>query len=160
MTVTEYDAANAQVKLKGLEAISQTLTAVTTAKGKVNTKVDDTNSEIQKLQAKAADVDSGNQGKMKKLQRKSKILMDKIKDLGNLQGQLDTVIDMLQRRKLDYLSVYKIGNRARVIDGELYLRDEADALIMNVINMRRHSEAFDLERTNMLLKALPKEFRD
>jgi predicted RNase H-like nuclease (RuvC/YqgF family) len=160
MTVTQYDAANAQAKLKGLDAISQTLTAVTTAKSKINAKVDDTNSEIQKLQAKAAEVDSRNQGKMKKLQRKSKILMDKIKDLGHLQAQLDGVIDMLQHRKIDYLTVYKIGNRARIIDGELYLRDEVDAVIMNIISMRRHSEAFDLERTKMLLEALPKEFRE
>lgn len=131
-----------------------------TVKGKVNAKVDNTNGEIQKLQLKAAKVSSGNQGKMKKLQRKSKFLMDKLKDLGQLQAQLDAVIDMLQRRKLDYLTLYNIGNRAMVIDGELYLRDDADAFTMNVINIRRRSEAFDLERTEMLLKALPKELRD
>ena len=160
MTVTQYDTANAQAKFKGLEVISQTLTAVITAKGKVSAKVDDTNTEIQKLQAKAAEVDRGNQGKMKKLQRKSKFLMDKIKDLGYLQGQLDAVTDSLQRRKLDYLTVCKIGNKASAIDGELYFLNEADAFIMNVINMRRQSEASDLERTDMLLKSLPKEFRE
>jgi hypothetical protein len=160
MSVIPYDAVNAQAKLKGLEDISQTLTAVATAKSKVSAKIDDINGEMQKLQTKAAEVNSCNQGKMKKLQRKSKILMDKTRDLGHLQGHLDAAIDMLQRRKIDYLTVYKIGNRAWVIDGELYLRDEADAVIMNAINMRRHSEASDLERTSMLLKALPKEFRE
>jgi predicted RNase H-like nuclease (RuvC/YqgF family) len=160
MSVIPYDAASAQAKFEGIEGISQTLTAVTTAKSKVSAKIDHVNSEIQKLQTKAAEVNSSNQGKMKKLQRKSKILMDKIKDLGQLQGQLDAAIEMLQRRKIDYLIVYKIGNRAWVIDGELYLRDEADAVIMNVINMRRHSEAFDLERIGMVLKALPKELRE
>jgi len=131
-----------------------------TLKGKVNAKVDNTNGEIQKLQLKAAKVSSGNQGKMKKLQRKSKFLMDKLKDLGQLQAQLDAVIDMLQRRKLDYLTLYNICNRGTVVDGELYLRDDADVLTVNVINLRRRSEAFDLERTEMLLKALPKELRD
>ena len=133
---------------------------MSTVRGKVNAKVDNTNGEIQKLQLKAAKVNSGNQGKMKKLQRKSKFLMDKLKDLGQLQAQLDAVIDMLQRRKLDYLTLYNIGNRATVIDGELYLRDDADALTMHAINIRQRSEAFDLERTEMLLKALPKELRD
>jgi hypothetical protein len=122
--------------------------------------VDNTNGDIQKLQLKAAKVSSGNQGKMKKLQRKSKFLMDKLKDLGQLQAQLDAVIDMLQHRKLDYLTLYNICNRGTVVDGELYLRDDADALTVNVINLRRRSEAFDLERTEMLLKALPKELRD
>lgn len=131
-----------------------------TVKGKVNAKVDNTNGDIQKLQLKAAKVSGGNQGKMKKLQRKSKFLMDKLKDLGQLQAQLDAVIDMLQRRKLDYLTLYNICNRGTVVDGELYLRDDADALTMNVINIRRCSEAVDLERTETLLKALPKELRD
>ena len=126
----------------------------------MNTKVDDTNNEIRKLQAKAAQVDRGNQGKMKKLQRKSKILINKIKDLRQLQGQLDAVRSMLQSRKLDYLAVYEIGNRSRVIDGELYLENEADAFIMNVINVRRQAEPFELERANTLLKALPKELRE
>jgi hypothetical protein len=97
---------------------------------------------------------------MKKLQRKATILMDKTKSLEQLQGQLEAATDMLQRRKLDYLTVCKIGTRARMIDGELYLRDEADAVVMNVIHLRRHSEDFDLERTDMLLKALPKEFKE
>jgi hypothetical protein len=133
---------------------------VGTVRGKVNAKVDNTNGEIHKLQLKAAKVNSGNQGKMKKLQRKSKFLMDKLKDLGQLQAQLDAVIDMLEGRKLDYLTLYNIRNRATVVGGELYLRDDADALTMNVINIRRRSEAFDLERTKMLLKALPKELTD
>jgi prefoldin subunit 5 len=158
MAVTQYDAVNAHAKLKGLEAITQTLTAVMTALDKVSSKVDHTNGELQKLQGKAVGVDSSNQGKMKKLQRKSKFLMDKIKNLEQLQGQLEAANEMLQRRKLDLLTVYKIGARARIIDGELYLRDEADAIIMGVIRMRRESEAFDLERTDVLLKALPKEF--
>ena len=143
-----------------MKAVCNTLTTVSTVKGKVNAKVDNTNGEIQKLQLKAANVSSGNQGKMKKLQRKSKFLMDRLKDLEQLQSQLDAVIDMLQRRKLDYLTLYNIGSRAMVIDGELYLRDDADALAMNAINIRRRSEAFDLERTKMLLMALPKELRD
>ena len=143
-----------------MKAVCNTLTTVSTAKGKVNAKVDNTNGEIQKLQLKAANVSSGNQGKMKKLQRKSKFLMDRLKNLEQLQSQLDAVIDMLQRRKLDYLTLYSIGNRAMVVDGELYLRDDADALAMNAINIRRRSEAFDLERTKMLLMALPKELRD
>ena len=158
MAVTQYDAVNTQAKLKGLEAITQTLTAVMTAMDKVSSKVDHTNSELQKLQGKAVGVDSSNQGKMKKLQRKSKFLMDKIKNLEQLQGQLEAANEMLQRRKLDHLTVYKIGARARIIDGELYLRDEADAIIMGVIRVRRESEGFDLERTDVLLKALPKEF--
>ena len=160
MTVTKYDAANGQVKLTGLEAISQTLNAVATATDKVNTKVEDINNEIQKLQAKAAQVDGGNQGKMKKLQRKSKILMDKIKDLGQLQGQLGAVGSMLQSHKLDYLTIYEICNRCRVIDGDLYLQNEADAFIMDVINVRRQSEAFEVERAKTLLTALPNEFRE
>ena len=130
------------------------------ARGKVSIKIDGINKEIQKLQGKAAEVANGNQGKMKKLQRKSTILLDKIKDFGHLQRQLDGAIDKLQRRKLDFLTVCKIGNRARVVDGDLYFWDEADAVLANIINMRRHSEAFDLERTKALLKALPKEFRD
>jgi hypothetical protein len=140
--------------------VCNTLTTVSTVRDKVNAKVDNTNGEIQKLQLKAAKVNSGNQGKMKKLQRKSKFLMDKLKDLRQLQTQLDAVVDMLQRRELDYLTLYDIGNRATVVDGELYLRDDVDVLAMNVINIRRRSEALDLERVKMLLKALPKEFRD
>jgi hypothetical protein len=160
MAVTQHDAANTQAKLKSLEAITQTLRAATTAKEKVSSKVDLTNSELQRLQDKAVEVDSSNQGKMKKLQRKAKILMDKIKNLEQLQGQLEAAVNMLLRRKLDYLIVYKIATRARMVDGELYLQDEADAVVMNAIHMRRHSETFDLERVDMLLKALPKEFKE
>ena len=64
-----------------MKTVCNTLTTVSTVRGKVNAKVDNINGDIQNLQLKAAKVNSGNQGKMKKLQRKSKFLMDKLKDL-------------------------------------------------------------------------------
>ena len=160
MTVAQYYAANIPAKLKRFEVITQNLRAATTAKEKIGSKVDLTNSELQRLQAKAVEVDSSNQGKMKKLQRKAKILRDKIKNLEYLQSQLEAATNMLQRRKIDYLIVYKIATRASMIDGELYLQDEADADVMNAIHMRLHSEKFDLESVVMLLKELPKEFKE
>lgn len=160
MTATENNAANAQANLTRLDAISQILKDVTTAKNKVDAKVDDTNSEIHKLQEKAAGVDSGNQGKMKKLQRKSKFLMDKVKDLEDLQGQLDVKVKMLHRRKLEYLTGDMIINRATVVGGDIHLRDEADAFVMHALNIRRQTEAFDMELTTLFLKALPKQFRE
>lgn len=143
-----------------IDAINTTLEVALSAKGKIATKIDDTNGEIQKLQGKAIEVDSANQGKMKKLQRKSKFLMDKLKDFERLEALTDATIALMRRRRLDHDMALKIRGRARVSGGEMYFEQREDAVIMSLLGHRKVSEALEVRQALEMLSALPKEFRD
>ena len=106
------------------------------------------------------EVDDVNQGKIKKLQRKSKFAIDKLKELEVFRNNMELAITHMKRRQLDHKIVLEIRNRTIVVDGKTYFETDEHAMIMKVIGQRRISEAYEIREAQAFMQALPKEFRD
>jgi len=157
--LASYDA-SAGPQLQGIDLINLTLAAASSAREKISMRIGDTDNEIQRLQIKASEVDDANQGKIKKLQSKSKFAIDKLKELQVLRNNMDVATSRMKRRQLDHKIVLEIRNRTMVIDGKTYLETDEHAMILRVIGQRRSSEAHEIREAQALVQALPKEFRD
>ena len=136
--VISYDATGANPDQQEAQLLQDTFHAAVSVYGKVNGKITSINNELGILQNKAFSVTSDNQGKMKKLQRKSKILMDKQKDLESMAERVGGVAGLLQQRAKDNHTASMIASRAKKINGKLHFANEKDADMVLLLSFLIH----------------------